>query len=127
MQENLLNKLHQCKFRAGDKVFAKILPARKGIYEAKYEGPYIIESVKGSSLVLKNLGNKKIITRNEHRVKRYNGEWRHERQVYIHESLRCSNQSTTDCKCIDTRDQLGSGSWLERTKMSLSLNSIVGL
>ena len=94
-KKNSQNKLHQCKFRAGEKVFAKILPARKGIYEAKYEGPYIIERVKGSSLVLKNLCNEKIITRNEHHVKRYTGEWRHEKQVYIHEpSFNESSQSS---------------------------------
>jgi len=68
--KNMSNKLSDSKFKIGDKLYAKILPIKKGVYLPKFDGPYIVKEIRGSGLILKNVANGKIIARNEHHVKR---------------------------------------------------------
>jgi len=67
--KNLSNQLKACKFSVGDYVYAKILPVKRGVYLPKFDGPYVVENVKGSSLTLRHAYSGKVIARNEHHVK----------------------------------------------------------
>jgi len=68
--KNIANKLSSSRFKVGDNVFAKILPIEKGVYLPKFDGPYTVANIRGSSLTLKNISTGKTIERNEHHVKK---------------------------------------------------------
>jgi len=91
--KNISNKLSSSRFMVGDHVFAKILPIKKGVYLPKFDGPYTVDDIRGSSLTLKNVLTGKKIVRNEHHIKKAHSVPSEQRKQYFLDPIQSGSTS----------------------------------